>query len=210
MYITCSRSLAESIKASHTNTISSTGGPNTLVATKLTTQISEAIRISASIENSGQCTALRHAVVPSISDEDVSHIFDATAAASSALECLKSNQFAGVFDFKEGKANSLPDGKYEKHPRENAYYRVNNDLPEDNLDEYWRRVVVDVTTSIDVDRLAQWLVRNQPISLAINGDIELARELFEKTALVVYTVGTLENPALTCQGACSQFFGRGV
>ena len=36
---------------------------------------------------------------------------------------------------------------------------------------------------------------NQPISLAIHSkDVAVARELFEKTALVVYTVGTDEKP----------------
>lgn len=42
-------------------------------------------------------------------------------------------------------------------------------------------------------------MRNQPISLAVNSDMELGKYLFEKTGQVVYTVGTEENPALTCQ-----------
>jgi len=199
MYITCSRSLAKSIKTNHPNTISSTGGPNTLVATNLTPQVSEAIRVSATIENSGQCTALRLAVIPNATEDDVVRILEDTVATSSALECLKSNQFATLFDFapKDGAVG------YVKHPRQNSYYRLNEGLPEDNIDEYWRRVVIDVATNLDVDQLAAWLVRNQPISLAINSkDVAVARELFEKTALVVYTVGTDEKPALTCQGVC--------
>ncbi len=91
--------------------------------------------------------------------------------------------------------------EYVKHPNHNAYYCIREDLPQDNLEEYWRRVVIDVTTKINVEQLAMWLVRNQPISLAINGeDSAIARELFEKTGLVVYTVGSTEKPALTCQG----------
>jgi len=39
----------------------------------------------------------------------------------------------------------------------------------------------------------------QPISLAVNGDWDLALRLFERTGLVVYSVGTLEKPALTAQ-----------
>merc|ERR1712157_247398 len=63
LYITCSRELAKSIL--HPFTMASTGGPNTLVSTKITPAIKEAIGYSATIESSGQCTALRHVVVPS-------------------------------------------------------------------------------------------------------------------------------------------------
>ena len=53
-----------------------------------------------------------------------------------------------------------------------------------------------------VSDLAKWLVRNQPITLAMNtvdGDMDYARKLFEQTGQVVYTVGAEGNPALTCQ-----------
>jgi len=205
-YITCSRSLAKTIKKEHSNIISSTGGPNTLVVTsKLTPALSDAIRISATIENSGQCTALRLAVVPGMTEDDVIRTFQGTTVSSSALECLKSNQFANIFDFSPTKEERLVAPEYAKHPNYDAYYRIRGDLPPDNLEEYWRRVVIDVTTSIDVDQLAMWLTRNQPISLAINGeDVAIARELFEKTGLVVYTVGNSVKPALTCQGKCKR------
>ena len=63
MHITTSREIAESVRKCHDNVLSSTGGPNTLVSTALTDDVKQAIRWSAAIENAGQCTALRHAVV---------------------------------------------------------------------------------------------------------------------------------------------------
>jgi len=67
---------------------------------------------------------------------------------------------------------------------------------------------VDLTAAEDfgsdeqVDRLAAWLVRNQPISTAMNttgNDLKYALRLFEKTGQVVYTIGREGAPALTCQ-----------
>ena len=60
----------------------------------------------------------------------------------------------------------------------------------------------DFGSDEQVSELAGWLVRNQPISLAMNtvgGDFGYARKLFEQTGQVVYTVGQEGNPALTCQ-----------
>lgn len=202
MYITCSRELAGTIKKQHPNLISSTGGPNTLVSTELTPTIEQAIRDSALIENSGQCTALRHVVVP-CTDQEVSHVFGNIPIVSSPQEALRQGQFAGLFESEHFAPIESPDipVEYSKQPEHDVYYRICDDLPPDGVNEYWRKVVVDVTNgpTIDVNELAGWLVRNQPISLAINGDWVMARDLFDKTALVVYTVGTLENPALTCQ-----------
>ena len=51
-----------------------------------------------------------------------------------------------------------------------------------------------------VSELASWLVRNQPISLAINGSDAVAMQLFEETGQVVYSVGDVHGAtALTCQ-----------
>ncbi len=57
LYSTCSRELAATIKAGYPNTVASTGGPNTLVALDWTNAMQEAIRMSATIESSGQCTS---------------------------------------------------------------------------------------------------------------------------------------------------------
>ena len=59
-----------------------------------------------------------------------------------------------------------------------------------------------VSDAAFVDDLSRWLVKHQPITLAINAprdDFALAQALFAQTGQVVYTVGSLENPALTCQ-----------
>lgn len=50
LYTTCSRELAKQIKSNYPNTISSTGGPNTLISTEWTEGVQEAIRMSAAIE----------------------------------------------------------------------------------------------------------------------------------------------------------------
>lgn len=78
LYATCSRELASQMKSNYYNTIASTGGPNTLIYTPPSSSTSydiendnnmsklyNAIRISSSIECAGQCTALRHVVLPS-------------------------------------------------------------------------------------------------------------------------------------------------
>ena len=87
-------------------------------------------------------------------------------------------------------------------------FKADEALPADGLEEHWRQTYVDLTCPTDfgepeqVSKLAAWLVRNQPISLAMNtvgGDYAYARQLFEETSQVVYTVGYEGNPALTCQ-----------
>jgi hypothetical protein len=56
-------------------------------------------------------------------------------------------------------------------------------------------------TAAFVDELAHWLVKHQPISLALNVPYDIALRLFDRTALVVNTVGYPEKnrPAYTCQ-----------
>ena len=208
MLITCSRDLAADVKSGHPNTMSSTGGPNTLVAGGsgvLSPKIKEAIRISAMIENSGQCTALRHAVCVGAEDSAFASVFDDAATVTTSADALRTGEFAGVFV--DAPEEPTPEG-YTKVKGLNAHYKINDDkLPEDGVMEYWRKVFVDVTNlkepmkagSKSAGELASWLVRNQPITLAVNDDYELGRYLFEKTGQVVYTIGEGDTPALSCQ-----------
>ena len=91
-YFTCSRELAAAVKSGHSNSMCSTGGPNTLVAPALTEGVKEAIRFSAMIENSGQCTALRHTVVAGATKEDVESIFDQAPVVTTPEDSLKEGE----------------------------------------------------------------------------------------------------------------------
>ena len=221
LYTTSSRELAAAIKQGYPNTIASTGGPNTLVTTEWTKEVQDAIRMSATIECAGQCTALRHAVVPeSVTAEDVEKLFDGAKGADSATDALKGGQFDCIFEGHAGSTTpDASDGIYTKHGSKDVHYKVSTSMPEEGINEYWRKAVVDVTTKAPtsdlqgssdttrIDDLARWLVTNQPISLAVNAPrplgFKLGQELFEKTAQVVYTVGSSNDPkappALTCQ-----------
>ena len=208
MYFTCSRGIAQILRELHGPVMSSTGGPNTLVSTSLTPAVSEAVRMSATIENAGQCTALRHAVIPGVTEDDVARIFDGVPVVTGAQQSLTDREFAGVFDF-AGDVFEVEDGYTVHAENSNIAFKHSASLPAPGIDEHWRNVYADVTSpasgAIDdatVDDLSRWLVDNQPITLAVNdatGDFSLAQKLFEQTGQVVYTVGTLDEPALTCQ-----------
>jgi hypothetical protein len=208
LYTTCSRDLAESIKSGYPNTVASTGGPNTLIALDWTDKIQEAIRMSATIESSGQCTALRHAVVPAkITEEDISNMLESTKAIDSASEAVKSGDFDCVFPNHQGSQPGPSSQGYKRHESVDASYRLSDTLPPNGIEEYWRKVVVDVST-IDagshIDDLAAWLNTNQPISMAVTGrtkkhSLDYGLALWERTGLVVNTIGSPENPAMTCQ-----------
>ena len=205
-YFTCSRAVAKSIRAFHGPAISSTGGPNTLVATRLTPAVSDAIKLSATIENSGQCTALRHAVVQ-CDEGDVASMLSAVPVLSGPAEALRNGEFAGIFDFSPP-AKAVSGYTYHADNGKIAY-RYSTNLPPDDIEEEWRNVYVDVTSPTTpelngsfADGLSRWLVSHQPITLAINaepGDYSLAQQLFTQTGQVVYTVGNVDSPALTCQ-----------
>jgi len=212
LYTTCSRQLAAQIKSTYPKTVASTGGPNTLVAMELTRAVQDAIQTSASIECAGQCTALRHCVVPPSTDpETLEHIFDLMRDVPEAPRALTDSIFDGIFA--KHKGSKEPDGKeYQHHWKVDVYFRVSDDLPPPGINEFWRKVVVDFSR-IDpndekqLDRLAAWLNENQPISLAVNGPrekaLKLGMALFRKTGMVVNTIGSSDHddmpPALTCQ-----------
>ena len=225
LYTTCSRELAKSIKSNYPHTISSTGGPNTLVTADWTKEVQDAIRMSASIECAGQCTALRHAVVPdTVKLEDIDEMFNDVMHVTSPVDALKEGAFDGVFESHGGTSPPSSEG-YKKHVTKDAYFKVSPAFPSpgenDNMEEYWRKVVVDVTNvfpteetlankenvSDEVDNLSRWLIHHQPISLAVNAKrshvLDLGRNLFEKTSLVVTTIGSTDKedapPAMTCQ-----------
>jgi hypothetical protein len=210
MYITCSRAVASSVREAHGNVMSSTGGPNTLVAPAMTDEIRDAIQLSAMIENSGQCTALRHACIAGATDADMELMFNNAPVVTTPQDALRNGAFAGVFDETHPAPFNLVEG-YTSHPlHDNIAYRLGEQLPADGIEEQWRQVYVDMTsvepkqfgTDEQIESLSSWLVRNQPITLAmntVNADMSYARKLFEQTGQVVYTVGFEGEVALTCQ-----------
>merc|ERR1712232_807141 len=96
-YFTCSREVAEDVKKTLPKIMSSTGGPNTLVATSFTPEVSTAIRYSGMIENKGQCTAMRHFVLPGCTEKIVDDIFAPTPVVTTPLKSLEDGIFAGIF-----------------------------------------------------------------------------------------------------------------
>lgn len=215
LYLTGSRDVARAIKELLPNTFSSTGGPNTMVAPRPDADVLGALRRSATIENAGQCTAMRHLVTDAIELPRLRESFSGVPSLRDAAEAIRGGHFDGLFAA-WGAAFEAAEG-YETLGADSAQrvaLRVRESLPE-AIEEHWRRVYLDVTAwgagSFDaagLRRLARWLRREQPITLAVNdaaaaaegrGDFDLARALFEQTALVVYSVGRPGAPALTCQ-----------
>ncbi|GAB5363891.1 hypothetical protein AAMO2058_000922200 [Amorphochlora amoebiformis] len=205
MYFTGSREVAKALKSMLKNTMSSTGGPNTLISTTFDDAVQHAIRTSALLEHAGQCTALRHAILPNVDSTQVREIFAKATTLQDEKEAIEKGEFASLLNEKIFE----PTTGYERHHTHDVEYKVDTKLPVE-IEEGWRKAIVDVTSVSDmdmkdskfIDSLNDWLIEKQPISLAINGDSQpfnLARKLFEETALVVYTVGSPEAPALTAQ-----------
>eukprot|EP00934_Nitzschia_sp_Nitz4_P008922 Nitzschia sp. Nitz4//scaffold85_size83877//30632//32860//NITZ4_005225-RA/size83877-augustus-gene-0.149-mRNA-1//1//CDS//3329559125//8912//frame0 len=208
LYSTCSRELAANIKSGYPNTIASTGGPNTLIAMDWTEAIQDAIRMSATIESSGQCTALRHAIVPpSVTKDQVLEMIGKCQSTPSAAESLKCSGFDSIFAHHKGSPPGPSGNGYQRHDSVDASYRVSEQLPPNGIEEHWRKVVVDVSkvnTEDHLTEIANWLNTNQPISMAVNGktkeqSMEIGFALWSSTGLVVNTIGTPESPAMTCQ-----------
>jgi hypothetical protein len=194
-----------------------------LVTTEWNDSIQEAIRLSAAIESSGQCTALRHCVIPStVGYDQVQGVFESVTDIPDAAYALKNNMFDGVFANHQGSKCPSDDdcGKeYIHESKTDTYFKLQCGIPEEtkDMEEYWRKVVVDFSqmppgvqledSEEDLLALAKWLNTNQPISLAVNAQdsrrLELGMQLFERTGMVVYTIGSTNDPkappALTCQ-----------
>lgn len=120
MYFTGSRPVAAAIKEVMPKLVASTGGPNTMVATTLSDKVAAATRMSTLIENSGQCTAMRHLIVPACTEaEVVDKIFSAASVRliDHAREALESGEFAAMYRSHPTAAgsDSALDG-YSKHP----------------------------------------------------------------------------------------------
>jgi len=166
--------------------------------------VSTAIRLSGMIENKGQCTAMRHFVLPDCTEKTVDDIFRPTPVVKTPDQSLADGIFAGIF---EGVNERKLYAGYKQLPSQPAIHFRMGQRPPNEIDECWREPIIDVTAPLAKDfkskafvkDLCYWLNKEQPISLAINGDADLAMEVFESTGLVVYTVGTLEKPALTAQ-----------
>eukprot|EP01013_Petalomonas_cantuscygni_P045135 TRINITY_DN9751_c0_g1_i1.p1 TRINITY_DN9751_c0_g1~~TRINITY_DN9751_c0_g1_i1.p1 ORF type:complete len:747 (-),score=227.40 TRINITY_DN9751_c0_g1_i1:501-2741(-) len=227
MNFTGSREVAARIKEVNPKLGASTGGPNTMVCAGWTPETAAAFQMSATIENSGQCTALRHLVAPISTDGDeIRAAFDNVKIVPSAVEALR----AGAFDACIGEApvaKTTPGSAavgYERHAKVPVQWRVSWDLPPSDIDEYWRSVVVDATAVPSADaavsegtlsRLSEWLIDRQPISCVVNGRTEAeafraGAFLWERSALVVFSLGTLQNPALTAQARpqVAEIFGE--
>lgn len=216
LYLTGSRPVAEAIKQLLPATFSSTGGPNTMVvAGSMTPAIADAMRISATIENSGQCTALRHLVAPGLDSASVAALLDGPfEKIESPDDSLRAGGFAGLYNGWAGSFQAEPG--YSTHPDSElpvAFKVEDGDNFPYGIKENWRRVYVDVTSPATpeelasdeyISKLSRWLTTEQPITLAINGDdpaagYPIAMRLFEQTAQVVYSIGTPDTPCYTCQ-----------
>ncbi len=117
-----SREVASKIKEISPRLMASTGGPNTIFTTALTPQIAEAVQMSACIENSGQCTALRHVVAPTCTKSWVEqHVFAGVPLISEPLQSVRDAKFASLYE--GGVHSTAARGDYDKHPSLPAYVR---------------------------------------------------------------------------------------
>jgi hypothetical protein len=157
LYVTCSRELAAELKRIYPATVASTGGPNTLVVTSnvsvekikkdgttvpnsMPADLQAAIRTSATIESAGQCTALRHCVVPlDTTDESLANLWQGTTTLTDPAHALKH----GIFDSVAAhKATPTPPMEDYSNPagQTDVYYKITDQLPTAPLPEYWRHV----------------------------------------------------------------------
>lgn len=207
MYFTGSREVASRIKEVAPKLMASTGGPNTMVVGQgcFTKEVAAAARMSNLIEHKGQCTALRHLVLPGATDADLKDMYSEATCSASAAESLRNKEFSAQLKPLVKPLAAVYSLLTTEGHAEVAVKHCGEHPPKD-INEQWREAYLDVTSPASlgaefVAELTTWLNREQPISLAVNCDFAMARELFENTALVVYTIGRLEmnKPALTAQ-----------
>mmetsp|Transcript_74875 Transcript_74875/g.216450 ORF Transcript_74875/g.216450 Transcript_74875/m.216450 type:complete len:710 (-) Transcript_74875:383-2512(-) len=208
MYFTGSREVASMIKEVAPKLVASTGGPNTMVVgdrSLFSAEVAAAARASNLIEHKGQCTALRHLVLPGATEADIRAMYEDTQRVARVADSIRAKGFAAqlkglAVPLAEGYSHLKLGGGAEAAVRHCGVH------PPKDISEQWREVYLDVTAPPSLDahfmgELTAWLNREQPISLAMNCNFAMALELFERTALVVYTVGRLSEgaPALTAQ-----------
>merc|ERR1719387_2565136 len=180
-----------------------------MVASAFTPAVSDATRMGTLIENSGQCTAMRHLVAPGVDSTAVAKTFAGAAEGliDGAADSLATGSFFGLY---RGWGDSFPLAPgYTAHPDPKIpmAFKIatgSQPLPPVQIEEHWRRPYLDVSSPPSpealaskeyLDAVAKWLVTTQPITLAINhGDSEhedfsIAASLFERTSQVVYSVG---------------------
>jgi len=168
-----------------------------------TAEVAAAARMSSLIEHKGQCTAMRHLVLPGAGEAEVRRMYADAPVLPGAGESLRRKEFGALL---KGLAKPLAEGYSElalEAPGGSVAFRIGQQPPA-AIDEQWREAYLDVTAPAALDggflaELAAWLNREQPISLAMNCDVKVALGLFEETSLVVYTVGSAGAPALTAQ-----------
>lgn len=247
VYLTGSREAAVAVKELARRCFASCGGPNTMIlsadAALDLEAFASAARHSAFIENSGQCTALRHVVAPGAHMADVENRLLDDRPTMACVDALETGEFSALLSESPtlSEARSTEKGygslgqelasegysisKAEKSAfhassRDRVAWRVNTALPTPSssqwqLKEYWRKVVLDVTSPAskaaltddrNVSKLASWIIAAQPISVVVNKDsatdpetLAFARNLWERTAQVVFGVGDVIKPALTAQ-----------
>uniref|UniRef100_A0A7S2WTZ2 Aldehyde dehydrogenase domain-containing protein n=2 Tax=Rhizochromulina marina TaxID=1034831 RepID=A0A7S2WTZ2_9STRA len=214
LYLTGSRDVARKIREIFPRSYASTGGPNTMVATEYTEPVMSATKMGTFIENSGQCTAMRHLVAPGVTKEDVEKTFraDLVSRIDGAVDSLRANGFDGVFA--EWGSRMVPADGYTSHPDKAIpmAFRTSGDVPPFGVEEHWRRPYLDVTSVATPEelrsdefllKLSRWLVHEQPITVAVNADkndFAVAKRIWENTTQVVFSVGDIkENPSLTVQ-----------
>lgn len=162
---TGARELAKHIKSTVSpGLVASTQGPNLMVALGLPPSVSQAASLSATIEHSGQCTALRVLVAPAAdaTPQTLEGMFEPTPTGSTASEYLASGNFAGLLHpppasaplaAAAAAAYTAPEG-YTAHATQPVAYKTRPTLPdlpatstadagEPPLDEHWRQVSRD-------------------------------------------------------------------